>query len=106
MELLIAAAAAGLLAWSFPYWEPGRRTPNDTLYARALSITGSVAHLGGAVLAWLSGGPLAGVLAFLGIPLAASAIYSLLIAPVVRARRLRRAGPQVGIPPLRAARSR
>jgi hypothetical protein len=106
MEYLIALTAAALLAIGFPQWEPGRRSPDDSTRARIFCITGTLAHLGGAALVALSGGPLAGIVAFLGIPVGGAVIYSLLIAPVTRERRLRARGPLIGVAPPRAARGR
>lgn len=105
MEYALVAGAALLLAWSFPYWEPTRRTSIGAV-GLAVCLTGTVAHLAGtAIIGWTSG-PLPAAGAFLVIPAAASVVYSLLISPISRARRLRRGGPQIGIAALHTARQR
>lgn len=103
MEYAIIAGAAILLAWSFLYWEPTRGTAIGVCGV-GICLAGTLAHLGCvAMIGWTAGFlPAAG--AFLAIPAAASVLYSLLIAPVSRARRLRQGRPSIGIAPLPTAR--
>jgi hypothetical protein len=106
MEYLIALAAAALLALSFTHRESARRSRNDSSRAGLFCITGTLAHLGGAALLGLSAGPLAGIIALLGIPVGGAVIYSLLGALSARQRRPRGNGSRLDVPSPRAARVR
>ncbi len=87
MEYMIFLAATLALAVSFPHWEPTGRMRATGCKSRFLGLTGVVGHLGGAAaIAWLSGF-LAGAVAFLSIPLAASVIYTLIVMPLGKSMR-------------------
>jgi hypothetical protein len=87
MEFLIFAAAALILAIGFPHWKPAGRLASSTGQTRLLGLIGVIGHLGGTTAIGWSSGIGAGVAAFLAIPLAASALYSLIVHPFSRSIR-------------------
>ena len=92
MAYLAFIGSVLLVALSLCHLENQRRS-RGTTGNHALLLAGLAAHLTGTgVIAWSGGAP-AGIAAFILIPVVASGVHSLLLAPASRARRLRTRSP-------------